>query len=454
MLERMRGLMKPFFILVAVILLGYLGFTFLSLDLSKIPLIGRFFTPPVQDVTLTYWGLWEDPDIVNPLLSRFVEAYETENPKVNLTITYEKRSFGSLEQYKETLLTRLRQGTGPDLFRLHNSWVEEFSSELASLPTAVLSEENYVLRFYPAALSSAKVGAEIFALPLEYDGLLLFYNKESFQGVDVTEELKTWEGFRRQAVRLTTWEENDPEKKILQAGAALGTAENVSHAADLLSLLLAQSGVDLLTGLNTQAAADALTFYTNFAEVDRVWDETLPFSVNAFANEQVAMILGPSWRAFDIANLNPQLTFAAVAPPQLPSAPEGGVHWSTFWMEGVNKDTAQSEIAWKLLEFLSREEEQRAFYSAAAQVRSFGEPYALRSLASALTEHEILNPLLSTAATAVSGKTVDFSGNASYVAAFEQVISDVLAGKRATEALTTAQATLDQLEGTTPSSPE
>jgi len=352
------------------------------------------------------------------------------------------------------LLTRLQQGTGPDVFRLHNSWVELFSDELSALPPEVLSEEDYALRFFPAALSSAKVGTEIFAIPLEYDGLVLFYNKDLFEGVDVAAKIKTWEDFRREAVRLTTWRNNDANKgAILRAGAAFGTANNVSHSADIFALLLEQSGIDPRTELNTSAAADALTFYTNFSKIDRVWDETLPFSINAFANGQAAMVLAPSWRALEIAALNPQLKFAAIPVPQLPAAQEKGVHWATFWMEAVNKDSPSSDIAWRLLEFLSREDQQRAFYAAASQNRLFGEPYALRSLKESLAEHEILGPLLSSAPAAVSGPTTDFSGNTAYVEAFKKAISDVLGGVKAADALKTAQAVLDQLEGRASPSP-
>ena len=450
LLERLRGLIRPLAILGVLTLLGVLIFILAGLDLSRLPLIGGLFGGG-GDVTLTYWGLWENADVMNPLITSFVEEYKKEDPRVNLTINYEKRSFGTLEQYKETLLTRLQQGTGPDIFRLHNSWIKDFSAELGALPPEILSEQDYTLRFYPAALSSAKEGTDIFALPLEYDGLVLFYNKTLLSGVDVPAKIKTWEDFRREAVRLTKWQNNDREKgKVLKSGAAFGTANNISNSADILSLLLSQSLVDPLTGLKTQAAADALTFYTNFAKVDRVWNETLPFSINAFANGQVAMIIAPSWRALDIAALSPELEFAAAPVPQLPAAAEEGIHWGTFWMEGVSADTPRSEIAWKFLEFMTREEQQRALYAAEALTRPFGEPYALRSLAESLAEHEILGALLLSAPTAVSSKTVDLSGNSSYVDALKKAIGDVLAGKKSVDSLETAQATIDQLEGKPP----
>jgi len=434
---RIRRILTLLSILFIVILVGVLGYFVLR----------EVIFPPQREVTLTYWGLWEDPDIINPLLTDFISAYTQEHSDVSLTINYEKRTFGTLEQHKDTLLTRLRRGTGPDVFRLHNSWIKGFVDELAPLPTNLMSENDYTSAFYPVALTSAKAGEQIYAIPLEYDGIVLFYNKTLLKGVKVGSALSTWTGFRQEARKLTQWEENDPAKKITQAGAAFGTANNTSHSADLLSLLLAQSKLDPLKDLNTQAAAYVLDYYTAFVEEDHIWDETLPFSINAFANGQVAMIFGPSWRALNIRDLNPQLEFAAVPVPQLPEAQE--THWATFWMEAVNKDSENADIAWELLKFLSQEEQQRKFYSAASQARYFGEPYGRSSLAEDLATHEILGPILASASKAVSSKTVDFSGNKDYVDALKQAISDVLDGKDAERAFETAQTTINQLEGVT-----
>jgi multiple sugar transport system substrate-binding protein len=428
--------------LVIVILVGVLGF-YLFRFLRE-----RFF-PARQDVTLSYWGIWEDADIVNPLLTDFISSYTDEHPNISLTVNYEKRSFGTLKQYKDTLLTRLERGQAPDVFRIHNSWVEEFSPKLSSLPSAVMSEEIYGDSFYPVALSSAKVGGSLYAIPLEYDGLVLFYNKKLFEGVDVAANLSTWEGFRREAVRLTQWEGNDPSQKILRAGAAFGASENVSHSADLLSLVMSQSGINPLSDLGTQTAEDALSFYVNFVEEDHIWDESLSPSIEAFANGKVAMVFGPSWRALNIRDLNPQLDFAAVPVPQF-SGQEKEIHWATFWMEAVNKDSENTEIAWELLRFLAEGQQQQKFYAAASKVRYFGEPYSRPSLANELETHAILGAVLADAASAVSGKIIDYSGNDAYASAFNEAISNVLGGWKIEAALETAQATLNQLEGVSP----
>src|SRR4030042_80371 len=63
-LERVRGLLRPLLIIAVVVLIGFGAVSLLfSSDLSKLPLIGGLFGRS-GDVTLTYWGLWEDPDVI------------------------------------------------------------------------------------------------------------------------------------------------------------------------------------------------------------------------------------------------------------------------------------------------------------------------------------------------------------------------------------------------------
>lgn len=418
--------------------------------LAKLPVVGKFFAPPMEEVNLTYWGLWEEKEILTPLLEDFVQTYQSQNPYRKVTVTYEKRSFSTLEQYKETLLTRLKQGTGPDVFRLHNSWVSPFSSELAPLPSQIISEADYKTAFYPAAFDSSGIGGKIYALPLEYEGLLLLYNKDMLTN-EQTALLGTWEGVRQVAVAQTQREQTafGGEGKILKAGLAMGTASNVVHAADILSLLFLQSGADPLTGLETQAAQDALTFYTNFARVDRVWDSTLPSSITAFANGLVAMIFAPSYRVLDIKKLAPDLKIGAVPVPQLPTLEQTKISFATFWMEAVSKDSAYPDVAWELLKFLSQPENLETFHSRSSQIRPFGEPYPRRDMAERLKDHDLLGALYVLAEVGKTAKTTDSSGNKPYVDVYGEAIADVLSPtpQLIRDILAKAQKALNQLEG-------
>jgi len=412
-------------------------------SLADIPLIGGLFGGGGKEAAaLTYWGLWESKEVIQPL----IDEYVADNP--HITIDYQERSFSDLESYKETLLTRLEQDeeSSIDIMRIHNTWIPELSPFLSALPSSVLSQEDYVNRFYPVALKSARIGEGIYALPLEYDGLVLIYNTEMFREAQIITPPTTWEEFRITASKLT--KRDVTGKRIDIAGAAIGTADNVAHASDILGLMWSQSEVDIPADLNTQAAADALIFYTNFALKDGVWDATFPPSVIAFANQKVAMILAPSWRILDILNLNPTIKLSVAPIPQVPAL-DGGISsitWASFWMEAVSKNSVGSEEAWKFLEWLSRSDQQQKLFSESSKIRAFGEPYGNKELASSLSVSKYLASVIEGAPYAESSIVAGESGNGPYVDSVLTAIRTILEGNSATSALNTTKNEIEQLQ--------
>jgi ABC-type glycerol-3-phosphate transport system substrate-binding protein len=399
-----------------------------------------FIKPPTKQVELTYWGLFEPQEVFQPL----IEEYQKENP--NVKITYEQRAYSDLAQYKETLLTRLREGTGPDIFRLHETWIPQFASELSPLPSEVMSAADFSNNFYPVAENTLSYQNQLYALPLMYDGLMLFYNTQHFAEIGLTNPPVDWEGFREAAVRLTKTDEET--KKITRAGAALGTANNVAHFSDILGLMFAQSKISFPRDLTSAGARDALVFYTNFVTKDKVWEATFSNSVEAFAQGKVSMIFAPSWRVFDIQNLNPGLDFATAAVPQIPSLPQEGetvVNWASFWAEGVNLDSENAAAAWAFLKVLSEPENLRLLYSEEAKLREFGEPYSRKDLGSVLLTNDYLAPLIDGAPTATSSIITDASGNDVYVDAVAEAVNGLLQGKDVDQMLTTLKTTIERL---------
>lgn len=398
-----------------------------------------FIKPPAKQIELTYWGLFEPEEVFAPL----IEEYQKENP--NIKINYEQRAYSTLAQHKETLLTRLREGTGPDIFRIHNTWIPQFAAELSPLPSSVISSSEFANTFYPSAQNLLSYQNQLYAIPLMYDGLMLFYNRKHFEEAGVNRPPADWEEFREVAVRLTRTDEET--KRITQAGAAMGTASNVAHFSDILGLMLAQSRIDFPRDLTSSSARDALIFYTNFSTKDKVWEPSLPYSIQAFAQGKVAMIFAPSWRTFEIQALNPGLDFAVASVPQIPPLPKEGpttINWASFWAEGVNLDSKNSEGAWKFLKFLSEPENMRRLYSEEAKLREFGEPYSRKDLGSVLLTNDYLAPLIDGAPTSTSFIIADASGNDVYVEAVAEAINSVLQGKDVDQALETLKTTIER----------
>lgn len=347
-------------------------------------------------VTLTYWGLWEDENLMQGVISDFERA----NP--NITVVYSKQD---PKQYSERLLTRIQNGTGPDIFRFHNSWIPMVSSVLAPLPTDTITLDEFKKNYYPVIQQDLIQHGAILGIPLEIDTLSLFVNTQLFQSEKLSIPT-TWPDFITISKALTT---RDTSGKIKIAGAALGTYDNITHAPDIVSLLFAQNGVNLKElDSSSQNAGDALTFYASFAKNDgNVWDNTLDPSVRAFANGSLAMYFGYSWDIFSIKALNPNIQMSVNPVPHLPGR---DMTIASYWVEGVSNKSKNQKAAMLFMKFLSSKETAQKIYSEEAKTRTFGEPYARVDLADSLKDTNVA-PFLGQAKNAVSsyfaGETQD-----------------------------------------------
>ena len=158
---------------------------------------------------IVWWGLWEDDATIATLIS----SYQAKNP--NVKIKYVKQS---KEDYRERLTNALVKGTGPDIFRYHNTWVPMFRAELDKIPSSVYSVADFANTFYPVAVADLTNGTSLVGIPLEYDGLTLFINEDIFEqsGKSIP---TTWNDVRQTSRELTI---KDERGSITQSGIALG----------------------------------------------------------------------------------------------------------------------------------------------------------------------------------------------------------------------------------------
>lgn len=335
--------------------------------------------------TITWWGLWEDSSNVTPLITEYEQSHQ------GVKINYVKQS---PQDYRERLTNALAQGSGPDIFQFHNSWVPMFRNDLDTLPPAVMNPADFAKTFYPVASSDLTSGTGIVGIPLMYDALVLYINEDIFNKAGKTPPT-TWDELRGLAKELTV---KDDQGAITQSGVALGRTENVDHWPEILALMMVQNGVDLSNPTGAQAEG-ALTFFTLFSTTDGVWDATLPTSTEAFAAGKLAMYIGPSWRSFDISQANPKLKFKAVPIPQLPkdSPNQSDITYATYWAQGVWAKSGQKAVAWDFLKFLTSQSSMQKLYENESKTRTFGEPYPRSDMSNLLTSHPILGPLISQA---------------------------------------------------------
>lgn len=411
------------FLLIAFVILG----VFFVVFRQGLPQVGRS-----REIILTYWGLWEPEGVIKEVIAE----WEKENPDIKVSYVQQ-----TSREYRERLQSALARGEGPDIFRFHNTWLPMLKNELDPMPAEVMDASTFERVFYPVVTSSLRSGVNYLGLPLEIDTLALFYNQDFFSAAGVSPP-QTWDDLRQAAYRLTIRNEGG---EIQRAGVAMGTTGNVWHWSDILGLMMLQNGADL-TNPTGSLAEDALTYYTIFSKTDRVWNDTLPSSILAFATGKAAMIFGFSWDVFEVKSLNANLNFKVVPVPQLPG---NEINWASFWVEGVAQKSENTQEAWDFLKFLSSKEIMEKLYQAQSKVRLFGEPYSRVEMAGSLQTDPLAAPFVSQAPKAqtwyLCSRTFDNGINDRMIKYFEDAVNAVNKGSSPESALNTAASGVAQI---------
>lgn len=382
-------------ILIMVVLIIFLG---ISVVLGRI--VFTYLTTP-QEVTLTYWGLWENDGIIKPIIAEF----EAENPKIK--VQYSRQSH---RQYRERLQAAVERGDGPDIFRYHNTWVPMLKNQLSPISETVMSVAQFKDAFYQVATNDLVGGQTIYGIPLMIEGLGLYYNEDIFAAAGVTTPPATWEELLALVPKISKPEGNG----FAVSAIALGTTGNIENYSDILATMFMQNGANL-TIPKGKEAEETLAFYHKFANpTDPVytWNETMDNSMYAFANGKVAMIFAPSWRAFDIIEMakqvNPALKFKIAPIPQLPG---NTISWASYWVEGISEKSKYKKQAEEFLKFLTSRETMTKLYTEESKIRLFGEPYARVDMASLLSNDPYVGPFITQAKDArsfpVASRTFD-----------------------------------------------
>jgi len=387
-----------FFVVAFVVLIGgiiIVGSKILS-NLNPKPPVDDPVAPD-EKVELTYWGLWEEEEVMKNAFSDFEKA----NPGIK--VNYLKQS---QTEYLARLKTSINGGSGPDLLRYHASWTPMLSSYLANIPEDVMTTSEFKQTFYKVYREQLLIGDKIYGIPLMYDGFALYFNRDYFDmaGIDVP---RTWSDVKIAANKLTVPSKKSQrnDRSIERAGIALGNASNIDHFAEIVGLMMYQNGGDPHHP-NSVEAREALTYYTDFYNEDKVWSSLLPNSTVAFARGEAAMAIFPSWRAQEISKMNPSLKFGFAPIPKIGAEK---TTYASFWVEGVSKTSNKQKEAWKLLQFLSSSEVMKKMYSDQKLSRKFAELPSRIDLRDFIEEDYYSSSFLEDASTAHVGYINSFT---------------------------------------------
>ncbi|MEK7068033.1 MAG: extracellular solute-binding protein, partial [Patescibacteria group bacterium] len=357
----------------------------------------------IKPIALNYWRVWDGPDAFSDIIA----AYRAAHP--NITVNYRKLRY---EEYERELIDSLAEDRGPDIFSLNAGWLGRYQSKITPLPEEITmaysvvkgtlkKEEVTELRttksialaqlreqYLDAVYDNAVIGGQIYGLPVSVDTLVLFYNRDLLNNAGITSAPRYWnEEFLADVKKLS---KQDADGKLMQAGVALGTSNNIERYSDILSLLMMQNGAEMVTpeGVvafhrapagskdNYAPGLEALRFYTDFANpVKEIysWNKDLPNSLEAFIEGRLGFFFGYSYHLPQIKARAPRLNFGVSPMLQIEGNPTA-INFANFWLETVSNKSAYQAEAWDFIQFAVRAENVQSYLAKA------GKPTALRAL--------------------------------------------------------------------------
>lgn len=315
---------------------------------------------------LTYWRLFDDKTVFEPLLS----AYQTSNPQIK--ITYEKKDH---EEYYNNLLDELAAGKGPDMFMIRNDWLPAFKDKIDTVPSDIISQEDYRKTFVDVASNELIEGDKIYGIPYTVNTLALIFNQDLLSNARYSKPPANWNEFMTYSKKLTRLKGS----YVSRAGTALGTTTNLGYgvesspkiATDILSAMMMQSGDQMVSddkksatfglpqdkpsGGDVYPGTSALNFFASFSMPSKetyTWNTKMETVAQSFAKQKVAMIFGYSDIISQIQNLNPNIRLYTAKMPQVKGTDEK-MTIASYWIEVVSKNSQQKQQAWDVIKSLS-----------------------------------------------------------------------------------------------------
>ncbi len=372
-----------------------------------------------KPITLTYWGVWDDPDAYSGIIAK----YQALHP--NITIKYRKFRY---EEYENELVNAFAEDRGPDIFSIHNTWVRKYQNKIEPMPASIKMvylvtkgtvkkevipelretksitpkevEDNFIDVvagdvIIPVADKDGNLSDRIYALPLSVDTLALYYNKDLLNNAGITYPPQYWSQDFQQAVKKLT--KQDTKGNIIQSGIGLGGSYNVERYTDILSVLMMQNGTIMMNGSQVSFSSippalksqgynpgeAALRFYTDFADPARevyCWNNSLENSLTLFSEGKLALFLGYAYHLPTIKADAPKLNFSIAPLPQIEN--NQTINFANYWVDTVSKKSANADVAWDFIQFAAKAENVKSYLTATKQ------PTALRSL----VDEEINDP--------------------------------------------------------------
>ena len=354
-------------------------------------------TPPeARPVALEYWGVWDSPSSIDPL----IKAYRASHPTI--AVSYKQLRY---EEYERKLLEAWADDRGPDIMAIPVSWLNKYQDRLVPMPATMtipvqsmqgslkkelvtnlqkidgLKANDIKARYVDVVYNNVIKNGQIYGLPYSLDTLVTFYNRDLLESAGIPEPMTNFSELIEQVPKLT---KVSSDKKIYQSGVALGGTSNVPGYMDIISNLMLQTNVNI-KGSSFNPMSDATSaanflrvfgFYTDFTKpglASYAWDSSLPNARDMFMQGNLAYFFGYSYDADAIRAKGVSFDWGISGFPQAQGV-QNGKYYADYWINVVPKKSKSANAAWNFVQSTASADLVKTYLD------SNKKPTALRSL--------------------------------------------------------------------------
>ncbi len=331
------------YIKVAVISIAVLGVIIPAFYFS-------FYQGPQKDIEIDLWYTYEGFQIIEAAIAQ----YELVHPDININLI-EQPSSGWLDKFISVAQT----GDAPDIFLGKGSWFGELADlEYIRSLTNFLSPTDEA-KYQPSSINGLSYNNELWGLPLWYDSILLFYNKDVFDENSQSYPQENWTD-----VELIEAAVNMTDRSINQEyGLVWGTLSPYMWPAFQYGFDHGPLYQNNSIVVNDTASRNAMEFIYNLKYVERCvsYDDTSHSATQAFITNKGAMLIYGGWYIPVLLDLG--TNFGVQILPKISSTGERISPMAEIKGWGISKDTLHPDICYDIISYLSSNEVQQEFVS-------------------------------------------------------------------------------------------
>ena len=302
-----------------------------------------------KSVTISFWHHYSAQSAENEtLMNVLIPAFEAENPGIKVNAVSHEWA-----ELHDKVLVSANSNALPDVARCDIAWLPEFQKMgiLVALDEEMPDFADVSGKLLDSAMSTAKIGEHVYALALNTNSKIVFYNKDMLEAAGVTvpatmdewtETLKKLSGENANGQQVWGW--NEPALAgwnicpfIWSFGGSLTNPEQ-TQASGFINSPATVKAVETFAELVKSGCI------TGFNAGD------IPMT-DGFGTGRYAMMLEGPWKSAELAGAYPDVAYGTAPIP----AGEGG-SVSVLGGEDIAMfSTANKEAAWKFMQFMTSE---------------------------------------------------------------------------------------------------